>query len=469
MKVIKNVSYTFVPSARTLDLSNISGFDIKQLYAVINTTTSAVIYAMGQTGAGYSSISGSVVTFQYDTTSMNATDKLAIIYDDLTVAQPVTGPLTDTQLRASAVPVSASALPLPAGAATETTVAAISTKSPIGAAAKAASRPVTIATDQTPLADVTASGTITTQNLVPAGTATAGSAVEISVNSVATLTFQVVGTYTGALSLQGTVDGTNWITFGGTPILNINTGSLLASVTSALQSTFQADVAGFNKVRITALAAVTGTATLTLRATTAPSLISIDSALPTGANTIGAVTIASGTVTTVTTVTTVGTVTTLANGQTAHSSPSSGSPVRIGGRVNTAVDTTLANGDASDLFMTTAGQAVIKAFATSELDWQNFQTLTTNTAAAAKAAGAASVRNYVTAVTVQNTNATATTFLILDGASTLFQVSLPASMTLPISIVFPTPLRGTAATALNVNCGTTGANVLVNIQGYQSF
>jgi len=38
---------------------------------------------------------------------------------------PVTGPLTDTQLRASAVPVSASALPLPTGAATQTTVASI--------------------------------------------------------------------------------------------------------------------------------------------------------------------------------------------------------------------------------------------------------------------------------------------------------------------------------------------------------
>ncbi|SDC31393.1 hypothetical protein SAMN05444678_102277 [Sphingomonas sp. YR710] len=33
---------------------------------------------------------------------------------------------------------------------------------------------------------------------------------------------------------------------------------------------------------------------------------------------------------------------------------------------------------------------------------------------------------------------------------------------------FPTPLESAAATALNVNCGTTGANVLVNVQGYQA-
>lgn len=37
---------------------------------------------------------------------------------------PVSGPLTDTQLRASAVPVSAASLPLPTGAATEVTLAA---------------------------------------------------------------------------------------------------------------------------------------------------------------------------------------------------------------------------------------------------------------------------------------------------------------------------------------------------------
>lgn len=42
-------------------------------------------------------------------------------------AVPVSGPLTDTQLRASAVPVSAASLPLPTGAATETTLAGIKT------------------------------------------------------------------------------------------------------------------------------------------------------------------------------------------------------------------------------------------------------------------------------------------------------------------------------------------------------
>lgn len=45
-----------------------------------------------------------------------------------TAAVPVSGPLTDTQLRAAAVPVSAVGLPLPAGASTEATLAFIKAK-----------------------------------------------------------------------------------------------------------------------------------------------------------------------------------------------------------------------------------------------------------------------------------------------------------------------------------------------------
>jgi len=70
--------------------------------------------------------------------------------------QAVTGPLTDVQLRASAVPVSAASLPLPTGAATaarqdtgNASVASIDTKTPaLGQAAMAASVPVAIASNQ---------------------------------------------------------------------------------------------------------------------------------------------------------------------------------------------------------------------------------------------------------------------------------------------------------------------------------
>ena len=116
--------------------------------------------------------------------------------------------------------------------------------------------------------DSTASGTISTRNLVPAGVATADSAVEIVLGEGQnTIAFQTVGTYTGALTLQGTVDGTNWVSLNsGSQILNANTGLWLSTVTSALQSVFYAKCSGFTKVRISALAAVTGSVAVTISA-----------------------------------------------------------------------------------------------------------------------------------------------------------------------------------------------------------
>lgn len=168
----------------------------------------------------------------------------------------------------------------------------------LGAASSAASLPVALSSDS-------ASGAITTQNLAPGGVATAGSAVEIVLNGAASLAVQTTGTYTGALSLQGTVDGATWVTLGGSPFLSVVTGNYLASITSALQSIFQADVGGFTRARVTGLAAMTGSVAVSLRSSANPSMVALDAALPAGANAIGSVTVASGTVTTVSTVSTV--------------------------------------------------------------------------------------------------------------------------------------------------------------------
>jgi hypothetical protein len=151
-----------------------------------------------------------------------------------------------------------------------------------------------------------------------------------------------------------------------------------------------------------------------------------------------------------------------------HSAAATGNPVRVAGRVNTAVDTTLVAGDTSDLFVSSSGQLVQKPYAGAEMDWQYTGVLTTTTATAVRSAGAAGVRNYVTGLQFQNTSATATTVLVLDGAALIAQYNAPANMALPAVIGFTTPLRGTAATALNVNCGTAAANLLVNVQGYQA-
>jgi hypothetical protein len=74
----------------------------------------------GVGGASAWKVDGSAVTQPVSGTFWQATQPVSIA---ATVA--VSGPLTDTQLRAAAVPVSVSSLPLPSGAATEATLASI--------------------------------------------------------------------------------------------------------------------------------------------------------------------------------------------------------------------------------------------------------------------------------------------------------------------------------------------------------
>lgn len=184
------------------------------------------------------------------------------------------------------------------------------------------------------------------------------------------------------------------------------------------------------------------------------------------------VTVGSGTVTTVTT------VTTLANGQTAHSSASTGSPVRIGGRVITTLDTTLVQGDASDVMITSAGQTINKPYGSAENDWSYPAAaagiLNTTTAVTIKAAGAASIRNYITNIQISaEALGAATELAVRDGAAgtVLWRIKLPAGGLPATSFDFTNPLKGTAATLMEVvtlTASITGA-VYFNAQGYQSF
>jgi len=135
--------------------------------------------------------------------------------------------------------------------------------------------------------DLTATGSITTQNLAPGGVATAGSSVALNVAGRDTLNIQVTGTYTGTISVQGTLDGTNWVTVGGNAGMNLNTGGSISVIPSAIPSIYQYGVGAYASVRVSALAAWTGTAVITLRAVDGNSLVALDAALPGGNNSIG--------------------------------------------------------------------------------------------------------------------------------------------------------------------------------------
>lgn len=160
-------------------------------------------------------------------------------------------------------------------------------------------------------------------------------------------------------------------------------------------------------------------------------------------------------------------------GTAAHSAASVGNPVRVGGRVATAADTTLADGDAADLRVTSGGDLVAKPYSIPETDWTYAAAgiVNTNVAVTIKAAAAAGLKNYLTGLDFTWEALTnATEVVIRDGAAgtVLHRWHIGAGAAGEKSITFPTPLRGTAATLLEV-CTLTasGAGALwVNAQGY---
>ena len=82
------------------------------------------------------------------------------------------------------------------------------------------------------------------------------------------------------------------------------------------------------------------------------------------------------------------------------------------------------------------------------------------------AAGAASVRTYLTAVTVINTSATFVYVELKDGVTVKY--TLPAPPTSGHTVVFPTPLRGSTATAWNFDPSAAVTTLICSATGYQS-
>lgn len=161
-------------------------------------------------------------------------------------------------------------------------------------------------------------------------------------------------------------------------------------------------------------------------------------------------------------------------GSVAHSAATAGNPVFVGGTVVAGtVDTTLIAGDRAQLPITTGQQVITKLFAPSETTFQYATPVatpvTTTTAVVLRAAGAASIRNHITNIQLINTNAQAGAVSIQDGTTVIWSTWLPASMTAPVDFTFNTPLRGTAATAMNFVANVAGMSIFVSAQGYQGF
>lgn len=344
--------------------------------------------------------------------------------------------------------------------ATETSLAAILAKLAAGPAAPSASQPIALPLDVT-----VSSSALSVINTDLLGNGVSGWMDASAYNSASIQVIGSSGIGAGAVFFEQTNDTTAAAAGQPWPVLEsaVITGNPVVVATTIAASTtriFEGPVtAKYVRVRIST--AFTG-GTVGVSA--------VFSQLPYATTRMNIVQATAGSLNA--NVGTVSTVNILANGQTAHSSASTGTPVRVGGRVNTAVDTTLAAGDACDQFMTTNGAAVVKPYATPETDWQYATPIASpianTTAVQLKAAGAANVRNYLTGLQFHNSAVVASVITIQDGSTVIWTGYMPASMTAPVDISFATPLRGSAATALNVVINTTATSTFVSAQGYQA-
>jgi len=157
-------------------------------------------------------------------------------------------------------------------------------------------------------------------------------------------------------------------------------------------------------------------------------------------------------------------------GTAAHDAAVSGNPVRVAGQARTSDYTAVASADTADFITDLNGKQVVLPYAIPE----NFIsgataaiTDTTNTSVIASAGG--SLRNYITHILVINSHATVGTVVELrDGASTVLYRGYAGPVGGGFSCTLPTPLRGTAATAITASCITTGSNTYVSASGYKA-
>lgn len=78
-KLISN--YSFNAAAKQITLSDYTSIDLESLLLITNVTDNVIIYNFAGQGKG-ATISGNVLTLDYDTTSMSNTDSLQIFIDN---------------------------------------------------------------------------------------------------------------------------------------------------------------------------------------------------------------------------------------------------------------------------------------------------------------------------------------------------------------------------------------------------
>ena len=163
-------------------------------------------------------------------------------------------------------------------------------------------------------------------------------------------------------------------------------------------------------------------------------------------------------------------------GSEAHDAPATLAPVLLGMEARATERAAVsASGDVTRLACDLVGKAIVLPYANPENQWAyaaGAAGIVNSTAAVTlKAAGAGVLRNYITSLQITGEAlGAATEVAIRDGAggAVLWRIKIPIGGLPSATFDFPIPLKGTAATLLEVvtlTASVTGG-VYVNAQGY---
>lgn len=377
----------------------------------------------------------------------------------------VSGPLAVTQSGTWNLTNISGIISLPTGAATaarqdtgNTSLASIDGKLPsLGQALAASSVPVVLTAAQlstlTPLSTVAATQSGVWTVGLSAGSNVIGHVI-LDTTSTTAVT-QATGTNLHMVVDSGTITTVSTVsTITNVVHIDDNSGSLTVdnNGTFAVQATLTAEttkvIGTVNIAAAQTLATVTTVSTVT----------SITNQVDTNLKQIGGTNTVSG-----------GVNGTLAVGGNVATNVAIGTnPVNLGAQGVSSENSAVTTARMVQLVADLVGKLIVLPYANPE-NFVNGTTAaitdTTSTSVIASAGG--SLRNYVTSILVTNSHATVGTFVkILEGSNIIYE-GYAAAAGGGFSVSLPVPLRGAAATAINAQLVTTGANVIASCAGYK--
>jgi len=345
-----------------------------------------------------------------------------------------TNPLRTDPTGTTTQPVSAASLPLPSGAATESTLSAASGKLPatLGQKAMTASMAVVLASDQS---SIPVTGTFYQATQPVSGTVTANAGTGTMAVSLASVPSHAV-TNAGTFAVQDSEKVTDNAAF--------------------TDGTTKVQPAGFIYDEVAGTALTENDAGAARMDVKRAQVLVVEDATTRGqrqaVNSGGAAEV---------------------HGDIAHDSAVSGNPVRIAGRARTSDYTSVASDDVADFITDLNGKQIVLPYSIPEnaVSGAITSAMTGTTSTSLVAAPGAGLRNYITTIIVSNSHATVGTDVIIqDGSGGTTLLTIPAAAVYGGAVItLPTPLRQpTANTALYCANVTTGSSTKVSAVGFKA-